>query len=76
MILTAPSITVTNDTVTDDSTPTLVCLSSISDISVSFVYRWTGPHNLVISGETDGILIRLYSIDLLMTWTYYELMTL
>ena len=53
----APSITVTNDTVADNSTATLVCLSSISDISVSFVYEWTGPDNLVISGETDGTLI-------------------
>ena len=57
LIVPAPSITVTNDTVTDDSTATLVCLSSISDISVSFVYEWTGPDNLVISGGTDGILI-------------------
>ena len=32
-----PSITITNDTVTDDSTATLLCLSSICDISVSFV---------------------------------------
>ena len=32
-------------------------MSSISDISVSFVYKWTGPDNLVISGETDGTLI-------------------
>ena len=59
MIVPAPLITVTNDTVTDDSTAILVCLSSISDIhvSVSFVYEWTGPDNLVISGETDGTLI-------------------
>ena len=57
MIVPAPLITVTNDTVTDDSTAILVCLSSISDISVSFVYQWTGPDNLVISGETDGTLI-------------------
>ena len=57
MIVPAPSITVTNDTVTDYSIATLVCLSSISDISVSFVYKWTGPDNLVISGETDGTLI-------------------
>ena len=32
-------------------------MSSISDISVSFVYKWTGPDSLVISGETDGTLI-------------------
>ena len=32
-------------------------MSSISDISVSFVYKWTGPDNLAISGETDGTLI-------------------
>ena len=32
-------------------------MSSISDISVSFVYKWTGPDNLVISRETDGTLI-------------------
>ena len=42
---------------TDDSTATLLCLSSICDISVSFVYEWTGHDNPVISGETDGILI-------------------
>ena len=36
---------------------TLVRLSSISDISVSFVYEWTGPNNRVISGKTDGIFI-------------------
>ena len=29
----------------------------IGDISVSFVYKWTGPDNQVISGETDGTLI-------------------
>ena len=29
----------------------------IGDISVSFVYKWTGPDNHVISGETDGTLI-------------------
>ena len=52
-----PSITITNDTVTDDSTATLLCLSSICDIRVSFVYEWTGLDNPVISGETDGILI-------------------
>ena len=56
MIVPAPLITVTNDTVTDDSTATLVCLSSISDISVSFVYQWTGPDNVAISEETDGTL--------------------
>ena len=55
--LNSSAITVTNHTVTDDSTATLVCLSSINDISVSFVYEWTGTDNLVISGETDGILI-------------------
>ena len=32
-------------------------MSSISDISVSFVYKWTGPDNLVISRETDDTLI-------------------
>ena len=57
MIVPAPSITVTNDTVTDNSTATLVCSSSINDICFSFVYEWIGPDNLVISGETDGILI-------------------
>ena len=62
MIVPAPLITVTNDTVTDDSTATLVCLSSIIDISVSFVYEWTGPDNLVIYGETDGTLI-ISSVD-------------
>ena len=56
-IVPAPSITVTNDTVTDDSTATLACLSLISNISVSFVYKWRGPDNQVISGETDGTLI-------------------
>ena len=58
-------ISVTNDTVTDDSTATLVCLSSICNtgISVSFVYEWTGPDNLVISGETDGTLIIISSVD-------------
>ena len=56
-IVPAPSITVTNDTVTDDSTATLACLSLISDTSVSFVYKWRGPNNLLISGETDGTLI-------------------
>ena len=55
LIVTAPSITVTNDTVTDDSTATLFCLSSINDIRFSFVYKWRGP---VISEETDGILIK------------------
>ena len=96
MILPAPSITVTNDTVTYNSTATLICLSSINNINVSFVYEWIGPANLVISGETDGILI-ISSVDvddageymctstasynvirlyLLMTWIYYELITL
>ena len=45
---------------TDDSTlstATVLCLSSICDISVSFDYEWTVPNHLVISGETDGILI-------------------
>ena len=56
-IVPAPSITVTNDTVTVDSTATLMCTSSISNISVSFGYQWTGPDNLVISGEIDGILM-------------------
>ena len=56
-IVPGPSVSVTNDTVADDSTATLVCLSSISDISVSFVYEWTGPNNLVKSGGTDGTLI-------------------
>ena len=55
MIVPAPSITVTNDTVTDNCTATLFCLSSLNDISVCFVYKWTGS---VISGETDGILIK------------------
>ena len=32
-------------------------MSLIGDISVSFVYKWTGPDNQVISGETDGTLI-------------------
>ena len=32
-------------------------MSSISDISVSFVYKWRGHDNQVISGETDGTLI-------------------
>ena len=32
-------------------------MSSISDKSVSFVYKWRGPDNLLISGETDGTLI-------------------
>ena len=54
---TCPSITVPNDTVTDDSTATVMCLSSICDISVSFDYEWTVPNHLVISVETDGILI-------------------
>ena len=62
MIVPAPSITVTNDTVRDNSTATLVCLSSINDISVSFVYEWIGPDNLLISGETDVILI-ISSVD-------------
>ena len=26
-------------------------------MSVSFVYKWAGPDNLVISGETNGTLI-------------------
>ena len=38
------------DTVTYNSTATLICLSSINDISVSFVYEWIGTDNLVISG--------------------------
>ena len=62
MILPTPSISVTNDTVTDKSTATLICLSSINSISVSFVYEWIWPDNLVISGETDGILI-ISSVD-------------
>ena len=62
MIVPAPSITVTNYTVTDNSTATLACLSSINDISFSFVYEWIGPDNLVISGETDVILI-ISSVD-------------
>ena len=57
MIVPAPINYCSNDTVTDNSTATLVCLSSINDISVSFVNEWTGPDNLLISGETDGILI-------------------
>ena len=61
MIVPAPSITVNNDTVIDNNT--LVCLSSIEDISVSFVYEWIGPDNLVISGETDDILI-ISSVDM------------
>ena len=55
--MSAPSITVANDTVTVDSIATLMCTSSISGISVSFGYQWTGPDNLVISGEIDGILM-------------------
>ena len=51
-----PLIVVTNDTATVGFTATLVC-SSFSKISVSYVYEWTGPDNLVISGGTDGILI-------------------
>ena len=56
-VIPSVSHTLTNDTVTDNSTAILVCLSSINDISVSFVNKWIGPDNLVISGETDGILI-------------------
>ena len=59
MILTAPSITVNND---DDSTATLMCLSSISDVSVSFVYKWMEPDNPVISGETDGIILIIFTV--------------
>ena len=55
MIVPASSITVTNDTVTYNSTATLVCLSSINNISVIVVYEWIGLDILVISGETDGI---------------------
>ena len=41
-----------------------MCTSSISDISVSFVYQWTGPDNLVISGETnDTLMISNVGVD-------------
>ena len=59
MILTAPLITVNND---DDSTATLMCLSSIIDVSVSFVYKWTEPDNPAISGETDGIILIIFTV--------------
>ena len=54
-IVPAPSITVTNDTVTVDSTATLVCSPSISvyiPVIITATYEWTGPGIGVKSGNT------------------------